>query len=170
MSSKTYNKQIPPPNQSTFFEMNDKDENSIGGRKSKHHINGQDRLVRIFSYRYLCKKEKKVLAIDGKEYYIDVALMHNHPSVEIFSAALEVDTYQYGDQKKKSPRHILNRDVAIMKTINCPVIRIDVDALKEGRSQTKYYMNDEAIRNLVTDKILDYWNNPERYMATAQRG
>lgn len=146
---------------------------SIGGRKSKHHIAGQDRLVRIFFSAYQSKKEQEVNTKDGKQYWVDVMLfarllLQNKKKLPV--AALEVDTYVYGTQKKKSPRHIRNRDTSIMQTLNIPVVRIDVDALKEGRSKTKFYMTDIQIVEYVREAIIQFWHDPDRYMKSFHRG
>jgi len=157
----------------TIFLENMTEENpdEIGGRKSRAHLLSQDRLVRIFSYRYKTQKEYKVTAIDNKDYWIDVMLMHKSKAdTLILSSALEVDTYRYGIQKKKSPRHIKNRDSVIMQTLNIPVIRIDVDALKEGRMKTKYYLNDGELVSYVYNKTVEYWSNAEKYISEVQRG
>jgi hypothetical protein len=140
----------------------------LGGRKSPAHILGQERLEKIFKWTHDTKQEEQVDAIDGKTYYMDVCLKHKALK-EFIVAGLEVDTYVYGSQKKKSPQHMQKRDEAIMRTIKKPIIRIDVDALKEGRRKTKFYMNDDEIRRHVYDKITQFWNDPEGYIKECQR-
>jgi hypothetical protein len=144
----------------------------IGGRKSEAHIYGQNRLEKIFKWTHNTKKEDEVIAVDGKTYFVDVMIYAKWSSRDdpFKVAALEVDTYVYGSQKKKSPKHIQQRDEAIMRTIERPVIRIDVDALKEGRRKTKFYMNDGEIQSYVYNKITAFWSNPEQYIKEAQRG
>ena len=152
-----------------FLSSDNPDE--IGGRKSVAHILGQDRLVNLFSKSYTCKKEfGPILAADGKTYWIDVALKYKSDKIDKVLAGLEVDTYVYGTQKKKSPKHIKNRDIAIMEALDIPIIRIDVDALKEGRRKTPYYMNDLQLTMYVSNKQVQYWGNKEKYMQEVQRG
>lgn len=141
---------------------------SIGGRKSIHHIRGQDRLERIFAGFFSTEQEAE-LPTQQKTYYSDVLLTVGLIDPKRF-ACLEVDTYKYGSQKKKSPRHIKNRDNAIMQFYHIPVIRIDVDALKEGRSATKHYQSDNQIFDYVLEKEKSFKLDPEKYMQEAQRG
>lgn len=143
-------------------------EDSIGGRKSAYHIRGQDRLVRIFTGFFNCEKEGE-LPTSQKTYWSDVLLTVGLIEPKRF-ACLEVDTYVYGSQKKKSPKHIKNRDNAIMQFYHIPVIRIDVDALKEGRSATKHYQSDNEIFDYVLEKEKSFKLDPEKYMQEAQRG
>jgi hypothetical protein len=149
---------------------------TVGGRKSEAHIAGQNRLERIFqAKKYETRQEEKVVTFEGKEYWLDVFVFikieNFHTKIdEVPIMGLEVDTYEYGSQKKKSPRHIRNRDSAIMETLSIPVVRIDVDALKEGRRKTKYYLSDAQIFNHCNMKLSQYKNNPVQYMNEAQRG
>lgn len=143
-------------------------QDSIGGRKSVHHIKGQDRLERIFAGFFNTEQESELPTLK-KTYYSDVLLTVGVIDPKRF-ACLEVDTYKYGSQKKKSPKHIKERDNAIMQFYHIPVIRIDVDALKEGRSQTKYYQSDKEIFDYVLDKEKSFKLDPEKYMQEAQRG
>lgn len=152
-----------------FLSSDNPDE--IGGRKSTAHILGQNRLVSIFSKYNNCKKEYgPINAINGKSYWIDVALFYKSNEIDKILVGLEVDTYVYGTQKKKSPSHIKNRDIAIMETLDIPIIRIDVDALKEGRRKTKFYQTDLEIVEYVREKQVMYWGNKPKYMQEVQRG
>lgn len=142
--------------------------NEIGGRKSKYHIAGQYRLQKI-CYPFFNTEIEAELPTKEKTYYADILL-----TVGLMEprrvAVLEVDTYKYGSQKKKSPTHIKQRDKAIMEFYHIPVIRIDVDALKEGRSETKYFQTNGELFDYIMSKLEQWKKDPDEYMNEVQRG
>lgn len=145
------------------------DPTTFGGKKSIAHILGQFRLERIFKPCFDTKQEEKVYGKEtNQDYWVDVMLFCKGNDEPII--ALEVDTYQYGSQKKKSPDHMKKRDRDIMKSADIPIVRIDIDALKEGKRKTKFYQTDEEIEAYVLMKRAYFFEDKELYMNTWQRG
>lgn len=138
------------------FPRHEINTNFEGGKKSQAHIMGQFRLQKIFNERgAIALLEEPVPLIDDygdvRDYQVDVMVTNSETMKNIM--ALEVDTLKYGIQKKKSPKHMNNRDSLITARYQIPVIRFDVLALK---MTGKYHMNDEEIFNFAYKKLVDF--------------
>ena len=130
-----------------------------GGQKSLAHIWGQIRLERVFqAHNFKTLQEEPAICIntsgDIKEFQVDVIVMDvNFKSV----FAAEVDTYTYKIKGAKSVPNMKNRDSLIEQQHNYPVIRYDIDALKEGKHKIKkYYMTDKEIYEYAVKKYKEF--------------
>lgn len=129
-----------------------------GGTKSLAHIWGQIRLERVYqAHGFKTNQEDRTPCINTsgnvKDFQVDVMICNKN-----FKAimALEVDTYTYKIKGAKSVPNMRNRDKLIEEQHKVPVIRYDIDALKEGRHKTKYYMTDQELYDYGLDKYKEY--------------
>jgi hypothetical protein len=129
-----------------------------GGHKSQAHIDGQNRLIRIFNNRLtVAWKEQPVPCKntigEEKSYQtdvivVDLVLQKHLACLEVDNDDPSIDMSQKKN-KAKSLVHIKQRDMLITEQHFIPVVRFDISELKEGKKRTKYYMFDSEIMQRV---------------------
>ena len=129
--------------------------------KSPEHIDGQNRLEMIFiRHNFITKQEDPVWCFNTlgelKQYQVDVMVM----TLKNYNLmALEVDKYGPKQGKRKGIKEMAQRDGLISQTYKIPVVRFDVDCLKEGRKKTEYYMSDNEIFAYSMGQAVKWYKN-----------
>jgi hypothetical protein len=136
-----------------------------GGTRPPEHIAAQERLEAIFYNRgFITKQEDPVWCFNEvdelKEYQVDVMVM-TKKSYNL--VGLEVDNFGSDPVNKKikhkSPAVMKERDQLISRTYKIPIVRFDIDCLKDGRKKTKFYMSDPEIYAAVMGECLKFYKD-----------